>query len=241
MKKSLKIYILLIFSFCGCKETILEIDPAANGSSYYPLAVGDFRQYSVTDIRFRDNIGDTSRYELREVVDTSFTDQTNTLSYKIIRSVRPNQHSAWREDSVFVVTKSLSNVTETKDNTRRVKLVFPIKNGKTWTADAFNANQVNNEEDGKERYSFSEVGTPFTIGGNTYGETVTVIQGRPTKNLINLDNRKEVYALGIGMVYRLFNKAIYCNQMTSGDCPYGEDFIIFGHERHEVLTAHGKR
>lgn len=241
MKKTLLFYALVSFSLTGCKESMQEVDPTATGYQYYPLAVGDYRQYSVTDIRFRDNIGDTARFEMLEVVDTSFTDQTNTLTYKIIRSVRLDQSSAWQEDSVFVVTRSNTNVIETKDNTRRVKLIFPIKNGRSWSADAFNANEVNHEEDGKERYSFSEVGAPFTIGGNTYGKTVTVVQGKPTKNLINLDNRKEVYAQDIGRVYRLYNKAIYCNQMTSGGCPYGEDFIIFGHERHEVLTAHGKR
>jgi hypothetical protein len=241
MRKAFLLLTLTAALGTGCTEKFVEPDPNAAGLSYYPVQVGDFRIYDVTDIRFRNNIGDTTRFQLRERVDTSFFDQTYTLNYKIVRSVRANASAVWQDDSVMVVTKTDKFVTETKDNTRRVKMVFPVKTGKTWSADAFNANTVNYEDDQKEKYAFSNVGVPATVAGRTYNQTVTVIQGAPSKNLVQLDDRKEIYALNIGLVLRRFNKVTYCNDSESLTCQFGVDYKLNGHEREEVLNSYGKR
>ncbi|WP_187260844.1 hypothetical protein [Pontibacter beigongshangensis] len=241
MRKALILCTLTAALGSGCTEKFVEPAPGAAGLAYYPVQVGDFRIYDVTDIRFRNNIGDTTRFQLRERVDTSFYDQTNTLNYKVVRSVRANAASAWQDDSVMVVTKSDKFVTETKDNTKRVKMVFPVKAAKTWSADAFNANTVNYEDDQKEKYSFSDVALPATVAGKTYNQTVTVIQGSPSKNLVQLDDRKEIYALHVGLVLRRFNKITYCNDSESITCPFGVDYKLNGHEREEVLHSYGKQ
>ncbi|QCR21863.1 hypothetical protein [Pontibacter sp. SGAir0037] len=239
--KRLSFFLLLaLFSLAACKETFIETDPGVVGYGYYPLEVGDYRVYSVTDIKFLDNEGDTSRFQLKEEVAESFVDQTNTLVYKIIRSVRPDAQASWVEDSVMVVAKFSTSVILTKDNVKSVKLVFPVKNGKAWSADAYNNRTVNSENDGKEKYTYASVGEPFTVNGSTYNQTLTVVQGKPASNFIMLSDRKEVYAQDIGMIYRLFNKAAYCNQIGSSDCPYGEGYILNGHKREEVLLSYGK-
>jgi len=247
----IKKLLLTLFSafMTGCTNTYVEPDPNAFGYDYYPVAVGDYRIYNITDINFKNNKGDTTRYQMREVVDTTFVDQTNTLSYKIVRATRQNEDAAWVEDSVMVVAKSISNVILTKDNTKYVKLVFPVKEGSVWLGDAYNNHIINAlEEDPskrKEPYTYTHVGESFhfntetlqeTADGNmNFGETVTVVQGTPTNNLVQLDNRKEVYAYGIGRVYRLFNRVVYCNDSESKSCPFGEEYKLNGNERHEVL------
>lgn len=239
-------WVTLLVVMAGCTEPAAP-DPAMMGYQYYPLAVGDYRIYHVTDIRIQFDKADTSRYQVREIVKSSFLDQTNALNYRIERSKRPNSSSRWDADSVFVVSKSLTNVILTKDNTKRVKLVFPVKNGKTWLGDAYNSigdfENIDQTEP-KEPYTYTAVGEPFTLDAaqlvyNTtalhFDTTATVIQGEPKRDIIAIDDRKEVYAAGVGLVYRLFYRALLCGEETG--C---SSYIKDGNERHEVLMEHGK-
>jgi hypothetical protein len=237
MKKALLLLVLLAGFMTGCEDKYKDPDPQAMGYGYYPIEIGDYRIYNVTDIKFRHDVGDTSRFQLQERVDTSFYDQTNTLSYKIVRSIRPNENSTWVDDSVMVVTKSETNLLLMKDNTKYVKLVFPVKDGKNWAGDAFNVHV--NGSDEKERYTFAHVGQPYEVNGQLFNNTATVIQGTPTKNLVQLDDRKEVYAEGVGLVYRLMNRIIYCNDTGTAECDFGVDYKLQGHERHEELVSYG--
>lgn len=246
MRKALLLLVVMAGFMAGCDRNEEEVDPSLMGYDYYPLEVGDYRVYKVTDIRFQHDVGDTTRFQLMERVDTTFYDQTNALNYKIIRSVRPDENSSWVEDSVFVVSKTKTMVTLTKDNTKYVKLVFPVKSGAYWLGDAYN-NRMTASIDpdpkrrsdyylGKDPYVYQDKGASFTASDTIYSNTVTVIQGYPTHNPVGLDDRKEVYANGVGLVYRLFHRLVYspCN---TGNC--GEPEKVFGHERHEELISHG--
>jgi hypothetical protein len=180
---------------------------------------------------------------MRERVDTTFLDQTNTLSYKIIRSVRADENSEWEDDSVMVVSRVQHSLVLTKANTKYVKLVFPVKEGATWIGDAYNNHVINGDEknhfNSKESYTYKDAGKPFTIAGTTYDLSVTVVQGEPAKEANRLDDRKEVYVRNIGRVYRLFNRIVYCNDMGNDICPYGVGYKLDGHERQEILIAYG--
>ncbi|MFD2516072.1 hypothetical protein ACFSRY_19520 [Pontibacter locisalis] len=243
LKKGLIFCLLLIGAITGCKENYVEPDPEALGLDYYPLAIGDYRIYNVTDIKFQFNKGDTTRFQMRERVDTTFSDQTNTLTYKIVRSVRPNGNSQWVDDSVLVVSKSNSMVVLTKNNTKYVKLVFPVKEGAVWAGDAYNdklaAGWAGNNINGKIVYTYDGVGEPYQLNGESFANTVAVKQGDRVDNGAVLSDRKEVYAKGIGLIYRLYNRIDYCS--SSDGCTFGEGYKLQGHERHEVLIAHGSR
>src|SRR5690606_23112270 len=187
---------------------------------------------------------------LREVVKSTFVDQTNTLNYRIERSLRYNTRSQWVADSVFLVSKSNTNVILTKDNTKRVKLVFPVKEGKTWPGDAFNGNGIYDPKwnvINQEPYTYHNVHESFTFNKKPFvynnsslqfDSTVTVIQGE-TESIHSIDDRKEIYAAGVGLIYRLFNRAVLEECYTIG-CEFEKRYIINGNERHEVLIDHGK-
>ncbi|SFF82216.1 hypothetical protein [Pontibacter chinhatensis] len=248
--------LLLVVALAGlvaaCEDKYKDPDPKIMGYDYFPLEVGQYRVYDVMDIRFMSDVGDTSRFQLRERVDTTFVDQTGKLNYKIIRSVRANENMNWIDDSVMVVTKSDAMVMLTKNNTKYVKMVFPVKEGQTWLGDAYNNNTGEDYKPDpntnkraeyyltKEDYTFENVGKPYTVNGNTFSNTATVIQGTPIETWIGLNDRKEVYAEGVGMVYRLFTRIVYCNASESKDCTYGIGYRLHGHERHEKLIDHGK-
>ncbi|WP_242928209.1 hypothetical protein [Pontibacter vulgaris] len=250
MKKIVLSLVLATAFIAGCDDKFAELDPSTAGYDYYPLEVGDYRIYDVTNIRFLHNVGDTTRFQMRELVDTTFIDQTNTVNYKIIRSIRADDNSEWQEDSVMVVTKSLTNVILTKDNTKYVKMVFPVKEGKKWAADMYNTHTIPEEKRNdfmsdrdpfkiKEPSTFIDVDKPYSVGGKSYTNTVTIIQGTPIDPIMGIDDRKEVYAKGIGRVYRIFNRATFA-PCAPNQCAFGEQFKLDGHERHEVLVSYGK-
>ncbi|WP_266205734.1 hypothetical protein [Pontibacter kalidii] len=238
MSRALLLLVVLAGLVAACEDKYKDPDPKVMGYDYYPLEVGDWRIYDVIDIRYMSDVGDTTRFQLRERVDTTFYDQTNTLNYKIIRSVRANENTPWVDDSVMTVVKTDLHVILTKNNTKYVKMVFPVKEGKIWAGDAYN-DRVNSSSE-KEPYTFDKLGESFTVNGVTYDSTVTVIQGEPTEDLSTLDERKEVYSKGVGAIYRLFNRIVYCRDTESKECPFGEGYKIHGHERHEKLISHGK-
>ena len=243
MRKALLFcFLLLTVAITGCETTYLEHDPEKLGLDYYPIKKGDFKIYKVVDIKYQNNVATKDSFEMREVVDTTFVDQTNTLNYKIVRSIKRYNQPEWVEDSVMTVTKSDNYVVLTKDNTKYVKMVFPVEEGKVWLGDALNSRIINNLETDpflrKEHYTFSSLGEPFTAMGTTYPNTVTVIQGKPLLTPLLLDDRKEVYAKGIGRVYRLFNRVVLCNDTG---CSQVENYKQSGHERHETLIKYGSR
>ena len=250
MRKALLLLVVLAGFLTGCDKNEEEVDPSRMGYEYYPLEIGNYRIYKVTNIKFQHNVGDTTRFQMKERVDTSFYDQTNKLTYKIIRSVRPNENSPWVDDSVMVVSKLNNMVLLTKDNTKYVKMVFPVKEGLTWLGDAYNNRQaVSYSTDGTKRsdyylkkdpYTYQQAGAPYTHNGTVYPKSVTIVQGTPTETWIGYDDRKEVYAEGVGMVYSLYNKVVYCNQMFSFDCEYATGYKLQGLERHEELIEYGK-
>ncbi|GHA58207.1 hypothetical protein [Pontibacter akesuensis] len=250
MKKALFLLVMVTALVTACEQSFVKPDPEAMGYAYYPLEVGSYRIYNVTDIRFKSDIGDTTRFQMRERIDTSFTDQTNALVYKVVRSIRPNEKSNWVDDSVYVVTRPNSMLLETKNNTPRVKLVFPVDEGTQWLGDAYNSNilsSYNRDQDrrsdyyrSKEPYTYKNVGEPYTLNGTTYQNSLTVIQGEPIETWVGLDDRKEVYVKDIGMVYRLYTRIVYCNETESINCEYAMGYKLFGHERHEELISYGK-
>ncbi|MEJ8802425.1 hypothetical protein [Pontibacter sp. H249] len=236
MKKAMLFWALLgLVGFTSCETKYQEHDAEALGLDYLPVNIGDYKVYKVVDIKYQFNVATKDSFEMKEVVDTSFYDQTYTLTYKIIRSIKRYNDTGWVEDSVMTLTKSDKYALLTKDNTKYVKLVFPIKEGKIWYADAFNDRLTSN--DTKIPHRYINVGKPYDLNGVTYPSTLTVDQNS-SPNSVLIDNRNEVYAKGIGKIYRVFNKVVLASCATD-DCVYGPDYKLDGHERYESLIDYG--
>ena len=248
MRKALLLLVVLAGLIAGCEEKYKDADPQAMGYGYYPLEIGAYRIYNVTDIKFKFNVGDTTRFQMRERIDTSFIDQTKTFSYKVIRSVRPDEKSVWVDDSVMITSLANNMVMLTKDNTKYVKLVFPVKEGGEWVGDAYNDHFYNDKvvtdrysklRNNKEVYTYEKVGISYQVGELNFPKTITVVQNGPDETKLIMDERREVYAEGLGRIYRIFNRAVYA-PCANDQCEYGESFKLDGHERHEELISYGK-
>jgi hypothetical protein len=205
------------------------------GREYYPVKVGNYWIYDVSETTFNDQFlkdaTDSLTYQVRERVDTIFRDQTGALAFRVIRSKRFQPSQPWGNDSIIIIQKSLSDLRYTRDNLKTVKLIFPPAENKKWNGNAFNSREP-------EEYGFTQVGQPFTLGDTTYANTVRVTQVL-NENLVELDDRHEVYALGVGLVFKRIIDYNYCNGGAGQNCQVGQNFVVHGRRINQKLRFYG--
>jgi len=227
---------LLALTLAGCKNESVKVAP--NDTSYYPLAVGDYRIYNVTDTTWNNNIRVVEQYQFRERVAEEYTDAAGRRALQVVRSKRATPTAAWRDDSVLVVSPSADNVLVSRNNRRTVELVFPVRENYSWNMNAFNELdpiQAQNR-------SYIEVGQPFTVvsEGQTYAypATATVFDESYDKLCIPYW-RRQVYVKGEGPVYRQW-RAFSLNVPNTGLCSPMAVYIYRGRSRTEVLVESGR-
>lgn len=229
MKKVGYLLVLVAGLLYGCSETE-EFNDQNTGKAYFPMEVGEFRIYNVTSVRYlQDTVSDSSTFQLRERVDTLYHNLAGEPTYKIIRSRRTTANDPWLDDSVITLTISNNLVRRLANNTELVKMVFPVKNSKNWDPNEYNTLEAGNA-------FYQNVGQPFSAGGKEYSKTATV-SVNDFVSAINKDIRKEVYAEGVGLVYKDYEIIDYCNV---SDCDFDFNFILRGTHRTEVLESTGK-
>ncbi|MBX9851511.1 MAG: hypothetical protein K2X86_07100 [Cytophagaceae bacterium] len=213
---------IIFFSALSCKDKE-EIDL---GFDYYPIETGDYKIYNVLKITYEANDTIIENYQIKEWVSEIFT-INGEERYKMERYKRLSDTLSWpaTPDSVWSASVNSSRIIKVENNVRLVKLVFPVESGKTWDG--------NSENDrGEEVYTYKDVNKPYTLSSQTYDKTATVIQNKDT-TFINKDYRWEIYAKGVGMIYRL--KEVYEFKQTG---PPGK--IESGIKYYESLSSYGK-
>lgn len=202
---------------------------------YYPVEVGNYWIYEVSETTFTNQFlrepTDSITYQVRERVDTVFRNQAGELTYKVIRSKRANASQSWGSDSIVTIQRSLSDLRYTRDNVKKVKLIFPLTENKKWNANAFNNLEP-------EEYSLSQVGQPFSLDDTVYTSTVRVVQAL-NENLVELDDRQEVFALGVGLIYKRVIDIDFCDEGPGQNCQIGEHYVVHGRRILQKLIAYG--
>jgi hypothetical protein len=232
--KNLVFLLLLACGLCQCSEVHHLAEDI--GREYYPVQVGNYWIYEVSEATFTNQTlqepADSITYQVQERVDTVFRDQTGELTYRVIRSRRTHGGQAWNGDSVVTINKSLSDLRYTRNNLKTVKLVFPPAEHKKWNGNAFNSREP-------EEYYFAQVGQPFILDDSTYNNTVRVVQAW-NEDLLKLEDRQEVYALGIGLIYKKTIDLNYCNGDVGQHCQVGQHYVVYGRRILQKLIAFGR-
>lgn len=207
---------LVIFGL-GC-ESSKETFEAPLLSEYFPLSVGATQTYrldSTVPAPFGTALVIKS-YQAKDSVESTFIDNQGRTSYRIFRLIRDLAGTqAWRFAATYVATPT-QNTTEYVDNNLRfVKLVAPIREGNSFKAHSYidtkSINSLVSYLDEWE-YTYENVEVPYTIGTRTFENTITVFQHDETTpegpfNPANYQQRNygvEVYAKGIGLIYKEF-------------------------------------
>ncbi len=237
---------LLALAVAGCKNETETVAPT--DTSYYQLQVGSYRIYEVTDTTWSNYIRTSQpRFQFRERVEEKYTDAAGRLAYRVVRARRNSPADTWRDDSVLVVSPSASNVLMTRNNRRIVELVYPVRTGYFWNLNAFNEqNPV-----GKADFHYKQVGEPFTTTtaagqATTYPKTVMTAlretaaeEGGEYINAFYYLRDRQVYASGVGPVYKSRRRFIYC-QPGNGNCVPDPARVYSGAVRTEILVESGR-
>ncbi len=199
MRNAILIFVGLVLSTCT-----QSLDPQPIfGTNYQPEQIGHFVEYVVRETTFKLNQpSETVSYEIRDMIRNTYQSVGNELTVEVHRYNRKNGRENWNLQNIYVFRKNNFNVIRVENAIPYVRMVFPIRNGKTW-----NGNSMNDL--GLEMYRIEELGKEITIGSNKLNETATVVQ-RNDSTLVDKNVRYDVYANGIGIVYSRQEKVFYC-------------------------------
>jgi len=208
--KSVRYPLFLLFIIIGLSACTEKISLAGDdlGQAYFPVKVGNYWIYEVSETKVLNNQYDSITYQVKELIDTVFRNQANELTYRVIKSRRANSSQSWGNDTLYTINPNALNIQVTRDNKRSIALVFPVAEGKEWNVNAFNIAE-------EHEYFYQDVNQPLTFQGQSYDRTLKVIQGQP--NEVVLDDRFEVYAYNVGLIYKKFQFYEYTPSQITGE------------------------
>lgn len=205
------------FVLAGCaKES--ETFETALLSDYYPLQTGKTFTYRL-DSTVLASFGTSlvvKSYQAKDSIESTFTDNQDRLSYRIFRLIRDTAGlKPWQFAATFFVTPTLQQVEFVDNNMRFIKLRAPVTEGNTWKGNSYIDTKSLNTSVGyldEWQYEYRNVSNPYNVSNTTYDSTVTVYQQDETTpagpfNPQNYQQRNlgtEVYAKGIGLIYKEF-------------------------------------
>lgn len=216
---------LVCLGICGSCDQRSNA-PAPDDSAYYPLNVGDYWVYQVTQEHYVSADSVTRRvYQVQERIQNTYS-QNNQLIYVIEESVRPSAQSSWKINSLRTLYKTLSEVVSQRNNVPVVDLTFPIGSTTSWNLNAYNANP-------DTLLQYQQPGRSYTVGKLAFDKTVSVV-GTNDSTLVDQSRYLRVYAQHIGLVYRENLAVAFCQ--SSPDC-VGKGIVTSGTRFKQELIA----
>jgi len=200
VKLYLRIAVLGIFLASCTKDVVIPPDPLYR--HYFPATVGTYIVYDCDSIVYNDFTGevDTFQFEIRESYESAFTDNSGREAIRLERWKRDAQ-TPWFLKDVWTVVKTGSQVEKVEEDLRYIRLMFPIKEGKTWNMNALNSSQAREVE-------IIQAHKPYQSGALSFDSTVTVQNNDPV-NLVSEYRNTEIYAANKGMVYKQLKDVRY--------------------------------
>jgi hypothetical protein len=174
-----------------------------------------------------DNNNDDSVYyyhfQIKEVIDTPFTDLQGRERQVVIRYYRPDTSQAWTIRNVWSQWLSSQYAYRYEDNIAYHKMSFPISNQINW-----NYNDMNTLDE--IVFEFNDIHHSGTYNSFSFDSTVTII----LKDWEDYDNpveriyEEEVYAAGVGVVFK-----------RSDDLRKNVGVVVSGTEYQQVVAGYG--
>lgn len=201
--------IILMFLFAttismvSCRDD--DYPPVDPGYTYFPDNVGHWAIYRVDSAVWNSFYANepsnpefymTFRYYIKEIIESHFTDNQGRLTQRIERYRKDSIDGEWYYADTWFANLTATTAEKVEENIRYVKLVFPVRDGKTWNGNTFNYL-------GEQEYFYDKTYNPLTVNNITYDSTVTVIE-KDYSNIIEEYNQYEVYAKNTGMIYKRF-------------------------------------
>lgn len=202
----LAVALLVLLGLCaGCGEN--ASDPTPDDLAYFPLQVGDYWVYQVTQEKYiAVNSIAKQTYLVQEKISSS-SNQNGQVVYLIEESVRQTAQSPWRLNGIHTVYQTLAEVVSQENNLPVVKLAFPIRATTAWNLNAYNANP-------DTLLQYQDTGRLFAVGTRGFENTVSVV-GTNDSTLVSQNKYLRVYAPNVGLVYREDRSLAFCQSSST--------------------------
>jgi hypothetical protein len=196
MTKSFWIFLSSLLFVFSCSKNEETVEPDL-GYGYAGLEVGKYVIYDVDSITYDDfdSSIDTASYQIKETVDSKFTDLGGEDAFKIVRYRRNSENESWYIIDVWSSKLTVTNFQQNEENITYVKLIFPVNTGDNW-----NGNSMNNNS--SQEYEYTTTNQTEVVGTLALNDVLTVLQYDSPDKLINPEFFEEKYAKNIGMVYK---------------------------------------
>lgn len=205
MQKVIGFAFILLIVLSGSFSCKKDKDEAPDmGYNYFPNQVGKYVIYDVDSFYYDDFFSpvkiDTTRFQLKEKIQSTYLDNQNRTTLRLERYVRyynplvPYSSLPWVLRDVWAANRTATTAEKVEENDRYIKLAFPVKLEKEWNGNAQNVY-------GEQTYFFEFVNVARTIGGTTFDSVLQVNQ-KDESSLIGVQYYIEKYAKRTGMVYK---------------------------------------
>jgi len=200
-------YIFFTFLFIGvvlisCKKDA-ELNTIDQGYNYFPDDVGRYIIYEVDSIAYDDlsHVPDTTRYLLKEVIASTFIDNSGRPTLRIERFMKmyndsiPYDSMNWTGPRVWHANKTSSTAEKVEENIRFIKLIFPAKIKKNWDGNSYNTL-------GEKEYEVISIDEAEMINNVAFDSVITVKHFEQI-NFIEYIFEVEKYARNVGLIYKV--------------------------------------
>lgn len=203
---------LIFFSILiSCGKRTLS-DPPETGISYFPTITGQYIVYEADSFFYDDDLVDSlditgsQKFLLKILYEGEFTDSAGKKAMRMeffrknFNPDIPYDLQDWLPNGVGKAIRTNRELLWQEGNEYFLKLIFPMVEGKSWNGNAYNYQD-------QWEYRLVSKGTPY-ISKMSFGKTA-VVEQTGIRDLILYDQfGKEIYAEGIGLVYRVFNNLL---------------------------------
>ncbi len=194
MQKSVWLLFSILLMACNKEGAVPEL-----GHDYFPIDIGVYRVYDVEETTYVNKVGTTENYQLRERI----TEQVGE-GFLLLIERREDMEDAWVGVESIYIRQTAYTLEYRQDNVSYVTMSYPVKAGREW-----NGNALNTEPSATYRYEAEQ------LEGFEEEQISVVISDLPP-NIVERDQRSEVYAQGIGLIYRDFNVIEFCQSSCEG-------------------------
>jgi hypothetical protein len=232
---------LAVMCFLGCQRSsesaLVTAKPATSDTAFYPLQPGWFVVYGLTTTQYQPNKAPVVTDSQRKVrVGSLFTDAAGNKTFRIERFRRANESQPWIADSVGSARWDNNQLIRIENGVSVVGLIVPLVENAYWNPNLYNATATNPNPPSAvlpnlvgDFYQLQHTYQSVVVGKLRFSASVVVRQ-RADSTLLGQDKRNEIYAFGVGLVYRESVQVRFC---YTGDC--------IGKARIETGTAQQQR